>query len=371
MKFVHTADWQIGMKAEGLGQAGASVRAERLAAGGRVVETAVTCGADFIIVAGDLFEDNGVDRTLIQKTADTLARFDGPVYIVPGNHDPDVPGSVWEHPAWASANNLNVLTEKQPVDITGGILYPCPVADKYSTKDPTAWIQTQAGNIVRLAVAHGNMEGLPESAPDHPIPRHATQRSGLNYLALGHWHSTVTYTDPDGGVRTAYCGTPEPSRFGEPDSGNALLVTIESPVAPPRTKAIKTGGLIWQVIEENLRHIGDLAALRQRIEALADPDRMLVDLRLNGLLHSQEVGLLSHLQDMVASRFLFSRINMSGLRPSPEDDGWITALPSGVLRDTAARLRKMADDGDTSSRQSQIAALALMELYAMTSEVLK
>jgi DNA repair exonuclease SbcCD nuclease subunit len=371
MKFVHTADWQVGMKAEGLGPAAARVRAERLAAGRRVVEAAVTHGADFLIVAGDLFEDNGVERILIQKTADILARFDGPVYIIPGNHDPVIPGSVWEHPAWNSANNLHILTEKQPVDIPGGILYPCPVSDKYSTKDPTDWIKAKPGNVKRIAMAHGNVEGLPEVAADHPIPRNAVERSGLTYLALGHWHSTVTYTDPDGGVRKAYCGTPEPSRFGEPDSGNALLVTIDSPVTPPGTEVLKTGGLSWQMIEKDMRQIGDIATLRQRVEALADPDRILIDLRLKGLLYSKEMGQLRHLQDMVTARFLFGRVDISGLRPSPDDDGWISALPSGVLQDAAVRLRNVADEGDGTSRQSQIASLALMELYVMTAEALK
>ena len=35
MRFLHTADWQIGMKAAALGDAGARVREERLAAGRR------------------------------------------------------------------------------------------------------------------------------------------------------------------------------------------------------------------------------------------------------------------------------------------------------------------------------------------------
>jgi hypothetical protein len=38
MRFLHTADWQIGMKAAALGDAGARVREERLVAGRRVVE---------------------------------------------------------------------------------------------------------------------------------------------------------------------------------------------------------------------------------------------------------------------------------------------------------------------------------------------
>jgi len=40
MRFLHTADWQIGMKAAAMGDAGARVREERLAAGRRVVEAA-------------------------------------------------------------------------------------------------------------------------------------------------------------------------------------------------------------------------------------------------------------------------------------------------------------------------------------------
>jgi len=64
MKFLHTADWQIGMKAAALGDAGARVREERLAAGRRVVEAAKSHHVDFVLVAGDLFEDNAVDRVL-------------------------------------------------------------------------------------------------------------------------------------------------------------------------------------------------------------------------------------------------------------------------------------------------------------------
>ena len=65
MKFLHTADWQIGMKAQSVGEAGARVREERIAAGKRVVEAAHTNGAEFIVVAGDVFEDNAVDRVLV------------------------------------------------------------------------------------------------------------------------------------------------------------------------------------------------------------------------------------------------------------------------------------------------------------------
>ena len=57
VKFVHTADWQIGMKAAHVGAVGKRVRSERLESARRVVEAAASRQADFIIVAGDTFED--------------------------------------------------------------------------------------------------------------------------------------------------------------------------------------------------------------------------------------------------------------------------------------------------------------------------
>ncbi len=193
MKFIHTADWQLGMKAAHVGEAAARVREERLAAARRVVGVARDHGAEFVLIAGDTFEDNGVERALIQKVADILGSSHVPVYLIPGNHDPLTPGSVWEHPAWKSMEHVHVLREEKPVDIPGGILYPCPVKDKRSRKDPTAWIPSEDEGAIRIGLAHGTVEGVPQPEPDHPIARDAASRAGLDYLALGHWHSTATY----------------------------------------------------------------------------------------------------------------------------------------------------------------------------------
>ncbi|MBI3799521.1 MAG: DNA repair exonuclease, partial [Deltaproteobacteria bacterium] len=268
MKFLHTADWQIGMKAVHVGPVGQRVRDERLAAAHRVIQAARRANAEFILVAGDTFEDNGVDRVLIQKVADILAEFGRPVYVIPGNHDPLVPGSVWEHPAWRSHGQVHILMQAEPVQIPGGVLYPCPAREKRSAWNPTAWINTDGTQGVRVGLAHGTIEGVFHEEPDYPIPRDAVARTGLDYLALGHWHSTGLYSVPDGSVRMAYSGTHEPTKFGERDSGNVLLVEIAETGAPPVVTSVRTGGLHWTVIEESLREPGDLARVRAEIEAL-------------------------------------------------------------------------------------------------------
>jgi len=372
MKFLHTADWQIGMRAAHVGAAGARVREERLDAARRVIETARRNAVEFVLVAGDTFEDNGVDRVLVQTVADILAAFGGPVYVLPGNHDPFMPGSVWEHPAWRSSDRVQVLREERPVDVPGATLFPCPAREKRSGKDPTSWIPEGESRGIRVGIAHGTVEGVYQEEPDYPIARDAAARAGLDYLALGHWHSTATYPAPDGVVRMAYSGTHETTKFGERDSGNALIVEVADVAAPPVLAPVRTGGLTWWVIEGSLREPGDLRRLRERVEAVEHPGASLLDLRVDGLLSAPDRDELSRIGEIVASRFLFGRIDASRLRPSPDDDGWIAGLPAGLLREAAMKLRELADPAYAGPRPQdaspEVACRALLELYALLPE---
>lgn len=126
MRFLHTADWQVGMRTHLSGEAGKRVRGERLAAARRVIDVAKAHQVDFILVAGDVFEDNAIDRILVQSIANVLQSFGQPVLVIPGNHDPAVPGSVWEHPGWKACDNVRLLTTETIVPIPGGTLYACP-----------------------------------------------------------------------------------------------------------------------------------------------------------------------------------------------------------------------------------------------------
>ena len=373
MKFIHTADWQLGMKAAHVGEAAARVRDERLAAARRVVGVVREQGAEFILIAGDTFEDNGVERALIQKVADILGSSHVPVYLIPGNHDPLTPGSVWEHPAWKTMDHVHVLREEKPVEIPGGILCPCPVKDKRSRKDPTGWILSGEAGAIRIGLAHGTVEGVPQPEPDHPIPRDAAARAGLDYLALGHWHSTAMYTAPDGSVRMAYCGTHEATSFGERDSGNVLVVEIAGPGASPLVTPVRTGGLDWMVTEKDIREAGDLQRVRQDIESQGNPGSTLIELRLKGLLTAAERDEIARIEEILDSRFLFHRVDSAGLRPSPEDTNWLASLPPGILQNVAARLQELSDPGFGGQRpegaSAEVAARALMELYALMTEV--
>ncbi|MFN0104930.1 MAG: exonuclease SbcCD subunit D [Bryobacteraceae bacterium] len=353
MHFLHTADWQIGMKAAATGGAAKAVRQARLESAARVV----ALEADFLLVAGDTFEDNAVDRALVQQTGEILSRFHGPVYLLPGNHDPLLPGSVWEHPVWKQFANLVVIREPKACAVPGGTLIAAPLCETHSRRDPSACladIPRPSGVVV--AMSHGTVEGIDPGTEHHPISRAASQRARADYLALGHWHSTSLYPDANGIVRMAYCGTHETTKFGERDSGNVLRVQIDG---TPRVEQIRTGVLSWQSLDEHVQSEGDLGALRDRIAAL--PERALVRLEISGLLHAAEADLLRQMEEM-RGRFLHFAIDITRLRPAAEV-GWEEMLPAGAARHAARRLRERAANGDT------IAAEALLELQALAALV--
>jgi len=161
----------------------------------------------------------------------------------------------------------------------------------------------------------------------------------------------------------AYSGTHETTNFGERDSGNVLIVEILDPGAPPTITLVRTGRLEWMTVERDLRERGDLIRVREYLESLANPGNTLVDVSLSGLLMADERAELDHIEHIQHSRFLWGRLDASRLCPSPEDETWISNLPPGIIRDAAIRLR------NTPGTSPEVAARALMELYAMVGEV--
>ena len=361
MKFLHTADWQMGMRADSVGRMAARVREERLISAQRVVDAAREHNAEMILLTGDVFEDNAVDRLLVRKVGEVLRKFPGPVYIIPGNHDPLSPGSVWEHSVWKEAGNITVFTKNEPLELDTCVLFPCPLHEKYSSKDPTAWIDAHNLSKPAIGLAHGNVEGIQNGEPDYPIPRDAAVRRGLDYLALGHWHSFVRYDDPNGECHMAYSGAHETAKFGERESGKSVLVEISGRGSPPKLTPIRTGILDWRTIDCSVAQPSSLESLIQQLTDIAKPGSTLVRMHLQGILFPEDRGALKRLEEIVASRFLFGTLEATGLTPAPDGDGWIESLPAGAFRDAAQKLQLKASQASDPNQQA-VATQALLHL---------
>jgi len=365
VKFLHTADWQIGMRARHAGSGAARVREQRFVTAHALAAVAKEYAVDAVLLAGDVFEDNGVDRSDVQRVIDACVAFGVPVYVLPGNHDPLVAGSVWEHPGWEHAANVTVLQAAAPVDCAPGVmLYPAPALAKYSSSDPTAWMSDAPYDGTRIGIAHGTVQGANVAEDCFPIPRDAAMQRGLAYLALGHWHSTAPYPDDQGVVRMAYSGTHESTKFGERDSGNVLIVDIPGRNSTPDLIKVPTGQLAWHQLERELGGAVDLDAVVREVEGLPDPGHSLLELELSGTIRPVQLRELERLRGLITARFpLLGRLDDTRLIPEPDDDAWVEALPVGLLRDVAAQLRA----GDS---EQATAALMLLYRYGMeTGEV--
>jgi predicted phosphodiesterase len=336
MKFLHTADWQIGMRAAMLGDKGERVRSARLESARRVAELARRERVDFVLVAGDTFENNGVERIKVREVAKILGSAACPVYIIPGNHDPVMPGSVWEDPVWREWSNINLLTAQAAVEAAdGATLYACPVSASDSRDDPTRWIHPVGGGIA-IGVAHGSVE-IPAYEQAVPIARNAAAH-GLDYLALGHFHSTTFYPDAESGVRMAYSGTHEPTAFGEQNSGNALIVEISSHGAAPTIRTAPAGILKWLSFRRKIEKPGEIGGLAEELDRLPDPEQTLVECVLEGILFGVEHDALARVLEIVEGRFLFGRADADRLILDQSGPEWIDRLQDGYLRDAAQEL---------------------------------
>ena len=139
VKFVHTADWQIGMKGGGLGAAAELVARERVRTIDRVLGVAEEHGADFVVACGDLFEHNQVSQELVEDVARAIAgRRNVQVHAIPGNHDLPGAGSVWNRSALRTVSNLHVHLDPTPFLFGGVTLHPFPVRSRYAASDPLA-----------------------------------------------------------------------------------------------------------------------------------------------------------------------------------------------------------------------------------------
>lgn len=266
VRFLHTADWQMGMKALQAGEKAKEVRAKRFEAAARVVELAKLEGVEFVLLAGDLFEHYDVDEAVVRKTVALLDSFSPiPVFVLPGNHDPLIAGGIWDRQSWQRVgDHVTLLREAEEIQVREEVaLYPAPLKQKQSTLDPTAWMPARAAgdDRIRIGVAHGALDVLPKRM-NFPIAATRADEVGLDYLALGDWHGFMQQG------RTVYSGTMEQTSFSEKDPGNVIIVEISSARSEPVVSRHHLGALQWSEHEASIGDVTDVEELRKEVLGL-------------------------------------------------------------------------------------------------------
>lgn len=271
MRFIHSADWQLGARFTRFGTKARDLQEARIQTLQKAVDEAQNYRAEMFLIAGDLFADNQVERALVERVLKIFQSVpDLTFFILPGNHDPYTgPGCVWEHAAFKHAPpNVTLLREPNVIEIKGGWLLASPLHQKVSTIDPSLKLVELAKDLppdsIRIGITHGALAIPGKHQPnDFPVALIAASRAGLDYLALGHWH---THQICDNG-RLVMSGTPEPDDFNQTGAGCVLLVEIETRGATPKLEKIPVATLQWESLELDF---ADLDASRRALEAKLD-----------------------------------------------------------------------------------------------------
>lgn len=366
LTFIHTADWQIGKQFAEIGGDAASVlRLERIEAIKRIAKLATERSAAAVLVAGDLFETNAVADETVRRVVNALGGFRGPWLLLPGNHDPCLAESAWSRMARLGLpDNVVLLGAPTPwVAADGRIaVLPAPLQRKREIDDLTEWFDRAATpeGAARIGLAHGSVTNrLPEkSEAGNRIADDRAATARLDYLALGDWHGTLEIAP-----RTWYAGTPEPDRYRDNDPGNALVVTLREPGAPPDVEKVRTGRFHWQCEEISVVGADAAATVGRALDAAASatpPDSLLLWLRLSGAVGLEDQVQLREVLEERRARLFHLRVDDDHLLVEPSDEDLDRIDRGGFIRTAVDVLRQRAADPGDPERHTARRALQLL-----------
>ncbi|HEX4866670.1 MAG TPA: metallophosphoesterase [Acidimicrobiales bacterium] len=372
VRFLHTADWQLGMARHYLGaEAQPRFAAARTAAIRTIGALAVEQGCAFVVVCGDVFETNQVDRQVVVRALDAMAATPSVTfYLLPGNHDPLDAGSVFRSPTFTMHQppNVVVLTEAGPRLVAPGVeLVAAPWRSKRPLADlvAAATAGLPADGTLRIAVGHGAVDHLSPDDADPALILVASLEAALaegriHYVALGDRHSTTAVGRTG---RAWYSGSPEPTDFREDDAGNVLVVELDA--ASIRVTPHHVG--TWRFLRHDAEVTGDadLDLLAAVLDAVEDKARTIVRLGLVGQLSLREKArldtLLAHRADLFASLEGWERrIDLVVL---PDEADFDSLELSGFAKDALADLQAL---GEGSGPDALVAQDALSLLFRIS-----
>jgi DNA repair exonuclease SbcCD nuclease subunit len=364
MRFIHTADWQLGKPFASFPAETRSVldhaRFEAIDAIGRA---ATAHGAAHVLVAGDVFDTEHPAERTIGQAVQAMAAHPCHWWLLPGNHDSARNGGLWDRvDRWSgrfAQARITCLLEAVPHELEPGAwLLPAPLLHRHNLDDPTEAfdrMETPAGAL-RIGLAHGSIRDFgSRGEANNLLPPDRARRSALDYLALGDWHGALQVDE-----RTWYAGTPEPDRFERDDPGQCLAVTL-SPGAPPQVERVRTGRFQWLQRDWRVDSAADLLAETARLLAAADPGNALLRLTLSGMVTmADRLAIRDALVDDLAHRLRHLDLREGGLVASPTPEDLATLQREGMLGRAAALLHERIEGGGS---DAPLARRALERLF--------
>ena len=382
--FIHTSDFQLGMTRWFFDvKAQARFDDSRLRAIARLGDLAKETGAEFIVVAGDVFEANALEPQTMDRALDTIDALPVPVYLLPGNHDPLIPGAALERAG--QRENITVLADSAPVEVRPGVeVIGAPLLARTATEDLAA--KAIAGleptDKIRILVAHGQCEDRSgDRSPDTidlPGLEAALDAGVIDYVAMGDTHSAGQIGTSG---RVWFSGAPEVTDFhdrredvegGEVNSGKALVVSVDKPSADSADVTVdecEVGEWTFDALHFEVADSADVKDLLDLLEAYSEKSRTVVKYSIVGTLGLEatrelEEGLAAK-ENVFGALYERKRLMDLHLEPSEEE---LANLPlNGYASDAMSDLLAMSA-GSAGPDHTEAARDAVNLLFRLSKE---
>lgn len=321
VRFIHAADLHLGAPFKGLhtssGEWGRRLVESIPQAYKRVIDTAIGRQVDFVVIAGDLFDQakpSYADYSLFMEGLERLNQAGIPVYFCTGNHDPY---SLWQHDYGHLPPNAHLFAagddagfflferDGRPLVLLAGRGYDHPV---WPNGVDIAEGITRAAAEERLGpapfavgVLHTGLDIDLKKAPTDPAK---LLQAGMDYWALGHVHKP--YVDNEVNPRIAFSGCIQGRAAKNVGPRGVNLVTLAQG-QPNHVEFIPTASVVWERVNLDVAPCETLADIVQvalaelfRLNGEAACDEMIERITLQGAtpLHAtlQRPGVLEDLR---------------------------------------------------------------------------
>ena len=324
-KILHFADVHLDISFAGMGFPLEVARRYRESLRGAVkrlmdlaLEEAVSC----VTVGGDLYEQERFTADTGNFLAEQFTRLDSvPVFIVPGNHDPLVPDSIYKQVKWPE--NVTIFQhpklEPYPLNeavVLWGLAHPSPSwrgkpLDNFHVPDER----------IHILLLHGSdMSNVPAGKVTHaPFLPEQIRKAGFRFALLGHYHQGRL--TPEGNPFMAYPGSPEPLAFGETGLHGAVLLEVTGSTVQAHPISTQTYQSVREQVDVSQLTNRD-AVLTKIQEALEDKagERVLAQVTLVGTRHPDVIWDMALFNENLPKNFLHIFLEDETLPAFPLED---------------------------------------------------
>lgn len=239
----------------------------------RLFDVAIGESVDFVVVAGDLYDEAARSvraNAFLKEQFERLAARDIPAYVAYGNHDPVGNATTYVD----LPDNVHEFDHEEPEEF----LYPDSTApeariwgqsyrDRHESRSMYRRFTPDDGRIPNVGVLHTALD--PDGGKYVPVARSDLEgKDDVHYWALGHVHDSRILA---GERPIAYPGVPQGRQITEQGVGGCYLVELDAS-GTADVEFVPTSPVVWRTVEVDVggEDVASIPDVERAVERAAD-----------------------------------------------------------------------------------------------------